>query len=320
MLPLPELLVRLGLFQQVPGAGSHKCPLHQEVKGAAFSLSRRGDVWLWNCNGVCSVGGDEVTLIERHLGLPRWGAIRHYAELCGEVVGERRSAMTCNEMQVRFPDDLRMGSRSELQRVAAQRKLDFWAVASMQQCGVLRFGTVCGEPSWIVTDRSGHCAEARRMDGTPFAGSGRLGARKTHTLPGSSKGWPVGLLLDGPWTEHFQRLLWVEGSGDLAAAYHFAVPAGNWLPVAILGASVKQLHPEAAKWLRGRQVRLVPHVDAAGRSAMERWGALLEGLGCVVDVFELEGLRRANGAPVKDLNDCTELLAEHRAEMEGLLK
>ena len=158
------------------------------------------------------------------------------------------------------------------------------------------------------------------MDGAPFAASGRLGARKTHTLPGSVKSWPVGLLLDGPWTEYFQKLLWVEGSGDLAAAYHFAVPAGNWLPVAMLGASVKQLHPEAIQWLRGKQVRMVPHVDAAGHAAIERWGTLLEKLGCAVDVFELGGLCRANGTPVKDLNDCTELLPEHRAEMEGLLK
>lgn len=318
-LPLPELLVRLGLFAKTPGPGNHKCPLHREVKGAAFSLSRCGDFWLWNCNGACRIGGDEVTLIERHLGLPRWGAIQHYAGLCGAAFEERRAPVDEGERRVRFPEDLRRGNRSELETVAAQRKLDFWAVASMQQCGVLRFGTVCGEPSWIVTDQSGHCGEARRMDGTPFVASGRLGARKTHTLPGSSKGWPVGLLLDGPWTEHFQRLLWVEGSGDLAAGYHFAVPAGNWLPVAILGASVKQLHPEAAQWLRGKQVRLVPHVDVAGRAAMDRWAVLLHGLGCAVDTFELEGLRRADGSPVNDLNDCTDLLPEDRVEIEGLL-
>jgi hypothetical protein len=223
------------------------------------------------------------------------------------------------ERRVRFPEDLRRGTRSELETVAAQRKVDFWAVASMQQCGVLRFGAVCGAPCWIVMDQSGHCAEARRMDGALFGDMGRLAARKTHTLPGSFRSWPVGLLLDGPWTEHFQKLLWLEGSGDLAAGYHFAVPAGNWLPVAMLGASVKQLHPEAAKWLRGKQVRLVPHVDVAGRAAMDRWAVLLHGLGCAVDTFELEGLRRADGSPVKDLNDCTELLPEDQAEIEGLL-
>jgi hypothetical protein len=52
---------------------------------------------------------------------------------------------------------------------------------------------------------------------------------------------------------------------------------------------------------------------------MERWAVVLHGLGCAVDTFELEGLRRADGSPVKDLNDCTDLLPEDRVEIEGLL-
>jgi hypothetical protein len=319
-LPLPELLVRLGLFSSPPGSGSHRCPLHGEVKGAAFSITHTEKSWLWNCYGACGGGGDEITLIERHLGVPRWGAIRHYAALCGDAVESPQQAVNTKPREVLFPGDLRLGTRTELEAVAALRKVNFWAVAAMQQGGVLRFGTVCGQPCWIVTDPSRLCAEARRLDGKWFEASGKLGSRKAHTLPGSVKNWPVGLLLDGLLNEHFKKVLWVEGSGDLAAGYHFAVHSADWLPVAMLGASMKQLHPEALQWLKGRQVRLVPHADTAGRSAADRWGGLLDALGCPVDVFELEGLRCADGSPVKDLNDCTDLHPDHQSEIKALLK
>ncbi len=313
-------MVRLGLFERPLGPGNYKCPLHSEVNGTAFSMSRCNEVWLWKCHGACNSGGDEVTLIERHLGLPRWGAMRHYAALCGE---EREETVTVQHEQpraVNYPPDIRTGSQVELEAVSSQRRVDFWAVATMHQNGVLHFGTVCGHTCWIVTDASGKCAEARRLDGAPFSSVGKLAGRKAHTLPGSVKSWPVGLSLEDRLAASFQNILWVEGSGDLVAAYHFAALHGNWLPVAMLGASVKKLHPEAVRHLKGKRVRLVPHVDTAGKLAMENWGAALEEIGCSVDVFQLEGLRRLDGRPVKDLNDCTELDSRDLGEIEALLK
>jgi hypothetical protein len=233
---------------------------------------------------------------------------------------ERRSVEGDRKLGVRFPTDLHTGSRGELEVVATQRRVDFWAVATMQRNGVLRFGTVLGHESWIVTDGSGRCAEARRMDGALYPALGKLGARKAHTLKGSTKSWPVGLALPQDLTKRFKKVLLVEGSGDFVAAYHFALERGDWLPVAMLGASVKNLDPRALQLLKGKQVRLVPHLDVAGKEGMERWGAALEDLGCSVDVFELEGLRRSDGRPVKDLNDCTELHPETQGEIEGLLK
>ena len=321
VLPLPELLVRLGLFTHPPGEGNHKCPLHQESKGAAFSISRRGEAWLWNCNGACNVGGDEVTLIERHLQLPRWGAMRQYAALCGvnPAAHWERQPESEPRQGVAFPQDLRSGGRSELETVAALRKVDFWAVATMQQNGVLQFGTVCGEACWIVTDASRLCAEARRMDGSLFPARGNLGQRKTHTLGGSKKNWPVGLLLPAGLTACFKKVLWVEGSGDLVAAYHFALIAGNWLPVALLGAGLKRLHPTAETLLRGKQVRLVPHVDPAGKTAAKHWATLLQKAGCTIDGFNLGGLRKRDGVPVKDLNDATDLVEAEAHLLKSLL-
>ena len=321
VLPLPDLLVRLGLFQCRPSEGNHPCPLHQERKGAAFSISRVGERWLWNCNGACHVGGDEVTLIERHLQLPRWGALRHYAGLCGMNSKIHRDPAPDGDRTqgVRFPDDLRSGTRVELEAVAALRKVDFWAVTTMQRNGVLRFGSVCGEACWIILDESRLCAEARRMDGSHFPARGNLGQRKTHTLAGSKKNWPVGLLLPADLTACFKKVLWVEGSGDLVAAYHFALRAGNWLPVALLGAGLKKLHPTAENLLQDKQIRMVPHVDPAGKGAARYWATLLQKSGCVVDGFNLEGLRQKDGTPVKDLNDATNLMDADTHVLESLL-
>ena len=99
------------------------------------------------------------------------------------------------EEPLALPKDFRVGTRQELQTVADLRRLDFWAVATAQQNRVLRFGTVCGFPCWIVTDESQKVAEARRMDGLMFPAWGSLGERKAHTLRGSSKAWPAGLMM-----------------------------------------------------------------------------------------------------------------------------
>jgi hypothetical protein len=49
-----------------------------------------------------------------------------------------------------------------------------------------------------------------------------LGERKSHSLRGSSKQWPVGLLPPGfekPWLkEHVRKILLVEGGPDYLAA------------------------------------------------------------------------------------------------------
>ena len=223
---------------------------------------------------------------------------------------EKRTVEEDGRRAVRFPTDLHTGSRGELELVATQRRVDFWAVATMQRNDVLRFGTVLGHESWIVTDGSGRCAEARRMDGALYSALGKLGARKAHTLKGSTKSWPVGLALPQDLTKRFKKVLLVEGSGDFVAAYHFALERGDWLPVAILGANINKLHVEAAEILERKHVRIVPHIDDAGSNLVTHWVPRIRTIGASVDGFDLRGLRRADGREVKDLNDATDLVAE----------
>lgn len=323
-MPLPELLVRLGLFDYLPAIGTHKCPLHHEKHGASFSIFRKHHSWFWKCHGACGVSGDEISFVAAAHACSRREAIETYRSISGGLIpGLVRSSSMCakrrntghqEQRRVSFPTDVAPGSRQELQTVAELRRVDFWAVASMQQQGILAFGTVRGERCWIVLDQSRLCAEARRMNGACFPGGG-----KVHTLRGSDKSWPVGLQLARNLTGCFRHFLLVEGSGDLVAAYHWALRLGsNCLPIALLGAGMKRIHPHALEQLRGKLVRIVPHDDPAGRAAVESWQLQLRRMGCTVYIFRMSEIRLSDGRRGKDLNDTTAFEKDACRKLEGL--
>ncbi len=315
--PLPLLMDWLGLGNFAKP--STRCPFHQDAR-ASFSIYETVNGWRWKCHASCG-GGDEVAFIERAENLSTTEAISRLWQLSGYSSPDFPVSSAIKAPAMAFPPDLHCGSRDELERVAALRNVDFWAVATMQQNGVLRFGTVCSSDCWIVTDASSICAEARRMDGAPFPASGPLPERKAHTLAGAKKNWPVGISLPRDLTHAFRKILLLEGSGDLVAGYHFALAGpADWLPVAILGASVRGLNPAALALMKGKRVRIVPHCDVAGRKAAESWAAEIAQAGCQVDGFSLEGLRKRDGTLLDDLNDATDISAEDAAQMEGLLE
>jgi hypothetical protein len=175
-LPLPELLVRLGLFANPPGSGSHPCPIHRERKGAAFSIRFTRDVWLWICHGKCGVGGDEISFLETFNGLSRRDAIVRYKELCGlssdapplpkgPELSYRGSQTPSSQTLIVLSDTLSAGSYLDCEQVARLRRVPVATTTAMSKDGLLVFGRVCGFPSWIVLDASRKLAEARRMDG-----------------------------------------------------------------------------------------------------------------------------------------------------------
>ena len=324
-LPLPDLLVTLGLLDSPPGAGNHRCPIHRERIGAAFSMSRARGLWLWMCHGKCAASGDEISFLEVFANLTRRDAILRYKSLCG-LSHLRENGPLPSPPKVRpkpsahsmieFPDSLSSGSYAECEQVALLRSVPVSTTLAMSKEGFLAFGRVCGFPSWLVLDASRKLAEARRLDGQLYPASHSLAERKTHTLKGSQKNWPLGL------TQDSRPILLVEGSGDFLAAHYFCSltrrSTTQWQPVSLLGASVKSLHPDAIPLLKGRRVRIVPHADGAGAKAALHWAGLLSDLQCQVDGFDLSRLTKADGSPVSDLNDCTTLLPEHQSELTHL--
>jgi hypothetical protein len=113
----------------------------------------------------------------------------------------------------------------------------------------------------------------------------------------------------------------VEGGADLLAALHFIHAEGgecSHFPVAMLGAK-QRIHEDALPIFAGKRVRIMAHADAAGREGAERWAAQLATVGATVDCADFTGLRKADGSPVTDLNDCTQIHPEDAHELKGLL-
>jgi hypothetical protein len=334
-LPLPDLLKQTGLGAHAKRSAA--CPLHEDTT-PSFSVFQTTRGWRFKCHAGCGEG-DEITFLEKWRGLSRGEAIRFYAGLAfapgawgfdyhPQTPRDRAHETACGApssgakvgVKISLPEDVHEGDEHELRTLASLRSVSFWAVAAMKQLGALRFGTVCGQASWIVLDSSLRSAEARRLDGKRYPQTAHLGERKVHTLRGSAKNWPVGLLPDRELGAHFKRILLLEGSGDLVAGYHFALGSkGEWLPAALLGASISRLHPEALELLRSRPIRIIPHCDTAGAQASERWTQELVRAGCHGDVVSLKGLRKKDGSPLKDLNDATELHPGDADEFAQLL-
>ena len=154
-------------------------------------------------------------------------------------------------------------------------------------------------PSWIVTDDSRIAAQARSFARSRWCGPD---GPKALSLPGSVGGWPIGAAAILP--EH-NSILFCEGGPDLLAAHAFIWAEGrehDAAAVAMLGAS-SPIADEALELFRGRKVRFVVHADTAGANGLNQWGPQLRGIAASRDSICFKCLHRADGEPVKDLND-----------------
>lgn len=271
---------------------------------------------------ACGIQGRGPDLVALILGLEEKEAVRRFLEMAGNSRTES-APLVSKARKLNLPPDLHPGSEAEILAVASLRHLSPQALALASGMGILRFGTVHGFHCWIITDESRRTAEARRMDGRLFPVLGKLGERKAHTLAGSDKSWPVGLLPLSRRPERFPHIAIVEGSADVLAAFHFLIEHGAWdtLPVAILGRSCKTLHPEALRSFRGRRIRLFPHADkdGGGLAAAKHWAAQIQRGGSVIpDAFDFAGLRRTDGSALNDLNDCTTIHKSDQPALAGL--
>jgi hypothetical protein len=191
-------------------------------------------------------------------------------------------------------------------------------------------------PSWVITDHTRAVAEFRRLDNEKYPKGDGSGIKAWSTR---GKNWLLGAADMG----NRACVLLVEGGPDLLAAYHFLLRFRKVDKVAVvcmLGAS-NRIREEALPNFEGKRVCILADADVLkddanprkrvlpGVEAAFRWQEQLQAAGAAVRTFNLgpiynaahfaewaagtrlaadvgidtPGFTRADGVPVKDLND-----------------
>lgn len=216
---------------------------------------------------------------------------------------------------------LRLSPPTEAENLALgkMRQLSTDAVRVAYQRGFLWCCDSREGRAWMLRDAAGWVAVARRMDGKGWE---CIHGAKARLVRGSRAAWPLGI----EEASSFPAIALVEGGPDFLAAFHFILEAGvsrDVAPVAMLGAGLS-IDRDAIGFFAGKRVRIFIDDDEAGRVAFARWSGQLSQVGAVVDGFNFSGLIRADGEPVKDLNDCTQLspesVARWGATLAGMMK
>jgi hypothetical protein len=332
-LRLPELWKILGLTGEPPSRDGckFKSPLRPDKHPSCSFYDDGRRMMDWS-DGKSY---DGIQFLGEALGVENGEAIRRFVEIANgrpitvESPPIIRAESDAN-LQTKRPSlsGLRTANRYEVQQIANNRKIDPRAVELAQNLGTLRVGKVCRFFSWVILDQSGICAEGRRINRKPYPAiespKFSILERKAHTLRGSQKNWPVGVLPAREYRQSIEAFVLVEGGPDYLAALHFGLAQKRTgiLPVAILGRGqgLRGLHADSLAYIRGHRVRIYPHADVDGGSyeAALSLCKQLQQQGCQVDFYVFSELRKADGAAIKDLNDCVEIAPGQADELEEL--
>jgi hypothetical protein len=288
-----------------------RSPFRQDHK-PSFSITRDGK--LFHDFADADHRGDVVDFWRLATGLPVADACSAFIQFagtgCSGIIPITRSAPAPAsppaERQKPVLPPMQRGDHKRLQVLAQFRNLSVEGLQLASERGLLWFAMVHGLSAWLATDATGWNCQARRLDGGLWT---HLAApAKAYSLPGCRAAWPIGITE----AQSFPVVALVEGTPDLLAAHHFTHAEGRERDVAavcITGAA-NSIPDDALPSFAGRRVRIFPHLDDAGQKAAQRWTAQLESVNATVDCFDLGGITRTSGQPVKDLNDLASLDAD----------
>lgn len=310
--PLPVLMRRMGLAKHAKPLC--RSPFREDAK-PSWGIFQREGRWFWKDFGTDD-SGDEIDFIVRERELQdtkhaRTLAVAYWNRVANGTVAPETPDIPVQPKPRSKPDctGFQAGSPGQITRLAALRDISAGALELASRNGILVFGVHSGHEVFGVTDASGNALEVRRLDGQPFPANGVVDERKSHSIKGSSKSWPVGIANVG----ERQTVLLVEGLPDLLAAFEVVhtEDAQQWAaPVGMLSASAR-IDADALPLFAGIRVRVVPHLDSAGEMGGEKWTRQLSSAGATVDVVRLAGSLKPDGSTIKDLND---YLSVYRAE------
>ena len=286
----------------LPGSPGKSCKApHREDRSPSFSIYDNGNRFKDFGTGE---NGDVVVFISLVLGISESEACKELIRLAGggnipslSKVGNY-SEKKSEEEQQNFYEYLRLGSQYELYQLAELRGIGFQGIRLAQKRGHLRFLSNKAGTIWSLADLDGTFRQDRLLSGNPI----RLkdGKRvKARTL-GKLK-HPLGLNEIEP----YECVLLVEGGPDFLAA-NFLISQTSQAQlfgvIAMLGAH-QEFHPDHANKLKGKRVRIFPHMDEAGMNGVQNWFSVLKSVGVEVDIYDFDKTTTKDGKLITDLND-----------------
>jgi len=253
---------------------------------------------------------DAPALLAEVEGLPLDAACREFIVLAGLSGADaaplyplppRKSSPEPERVKPKFPPMV-AGGREDFEALARLRGVSPEAVRLAVDRGLVYFADSQEGRAWIVTDCARWLGIARRMDGKGWK---CLRGAKARMLRGSWASWPIGCRE----SEDFPAVALVEGGPDLLAVLHFAIEQGaadSVAPICMASSGIS-FPSETLPHFAGKRARIFFDADEAGAAAFERWAGQLKEAGAAVDGFDFDGLTRADGEAVKDLNDLCQL-------------
>lgn len=273
--PMPVLLAKLGLAAYAkPSCPS---PFRPDQTPSWGIFPHKGS-WYFKDHGDDD-SGDEVTLIARLKDWDERRDFRRIVEFHGETARKTDPAeqlTVAHPQPPASPPDLSgysAGTDEQLRRLSGLRSISVEALQLATERGFLIFGRCFNCEVFGLKDSSGALAEVRRLDGQLFPAFNSLPAHKSHTVRGSRKSWPLGLLE----STTAPSIALTEGLPDFLACFDFLLreqKIDEVAPVAMLSASAS-IDETALQRFSGKHVRLYFHNDEAGVAAAHRWTSQL---------------------------------------------
>ena len=298
--PMPVLLAKLGLAAYAKR--SCPSPLRPDHNPSWGIIQREGG-WYFKDHGNDD-SGDEVTFIARLKGWDEQRDFKRIVDFYGETANKTGPA---EQLTVDYPQppasppDLTgysPGTDEQLIRLSLLRSISVEALKLATERGFLIFGRCFNCEVFGLKDSSGVLAEVRRLDGQQFPAFDSMPAHKSHTVRGSRKSWPLGVME----SSNASRIALVEGLPDFLAAFDFMLREGKVVsvaPVTMLSASAS-IDETALQRFSGKHVRLFFHNDEAGVAAAHRWTGQLRAATEEIDYFNFSGFPNIND--LADLN------------------
>jgi hypothetical protein len=279
----------------------------REDRSPSFSVSKDGLHWIDFATGE---RGDAIEFLAKIKGFSNAEA---FVELLSMVDGTTYQPITHDSPARTDPrrgplklDALEPCSGDDLWQIGKLRSIPFAGLKLAQDRKLLfAYEDPYQGRCWLITDDARRSAIYRRLDGKRFhfreAQEDKKEGPKSRNWKGSESNWPIGIAK----ASGFPAIALCEGGPDFLAAFalaHVGAVESLVALVCMTGASCA-IHKDALPSFRGKRVRIFGHADEAGQGAIQRWAEQLQAVEAEVDGFFFDGLFKADGEPVKDLND-----------------